>query len=454
MYNDHDTIIAPATAVGGALVLIRLSGTDAIALADRLFRGKTTLAAAASHTAHFGTICDGERIIDEVVATLFRAPHSYTGEETVEFSCHGSSYILSEVLRLALAAGARMADPGEFTRRAYLNGRLDLAQAEAVADLIASTSRAAHTLATRQMRGGYSSALDQLRERLLRLTALIELELDFSEEDVEFADREELRQTMEAIDRTLTHLCTSFSLGNALKEGIPVAIVGAPNVGKSTLLNQLLQEDRAMVSEIAGTTRDVIEEQLTIDGVRFRLLDTAGMRRTGDRLEQMGIDRTRQSIERASIVVYLVDAAQNQTQGVPAPDFTLHDDQQLITVINKIDTLSEQEIAMLDKRSVALSARNGTGIDTLKERLCRLAATDQLEREEVIVSSARHYEALERAQKALQSALSGLNEGLPTDLLSEEIRAVIDAIGTITGRGTILPDEVLGHLFSHFCIGK
>ncbi|MBR7169737.1 MAG: tRNA uridine-5-carboxymethylaminomethyl(34) synthesis GTPase MnmE, partial [Alistipes sp.] len=226
MYNDHDTIIAPATAVGGALVLIRLSGTDAIALADRLFHGKKPLTEASGHTAHFGTIQEGERVVDEVLATVFRAPHSYTGEPTVEFSCHGSSYILSEVLRLALAAGARMAEPGEFTRRAYLNGRLDLAQAEAVADLIASSSRAAHTLATRQMRGGYSSALDHLREELLRLTALIELELDFSEEDVEFADRGELRRTMEAIAQRLTHLCASFSLGNALKEGIPVAIVG------------------------------------------------------------------------------------------------------------------------------------------------------------------------------------------------------------------------------------
>lgn len=454
MYNDHDTIIAPATAVGGALVLIRLSGADAIAIADRLFHGKKPLTEAAGHTAHFGTIQEGERVVDEVLATVFRAPHSYTGEPTVEFSCHGSSYILSEVLRLALAAGARMAEPGEFTRRAYLNGRLDLAQAEAVADLIASSSRAAHTLATRQMRGGYSSALDHLREELLRLTALIELELDFSEEDVEFADRGELRRTMEAIAQRLTRLCASFSLGNALKEGIPVAIVGAPNVGKSTLLNQLLQEDRAMVSEIAGTTRDVIEEQLLIDGVRFRLLDTAGIRTTGDRLEQMGIDRTHQSIDRAAIIIRLIDAAQWLTEGVPAPDFTLRQDQQLVTVINKMDTLSATDTPPLAQGLILLSARDGVGIDQLKEQLRSLIATDQLEQEEVVVSSARHYEALGKAQQALQAALRGLDEGLPTDLLSEEIRAVIDALGTITGRGTILPDEVLGHLFSHFCIGK
>ncbi|MBQ5393909.1 MAG: tRNA uridine-5-carboxymethylaminomethyl(34) synthesis GTPase MnmE, partial [Alistipes sp.] len=297
MYSPTDTIVAPATALGGALMVIRLSGREAVAIADRIFHAKQPLTEAAGYTVHYGIVGPQEHPVDEVVATLFRAPRSYTGEDTVEFSCHGSSYITSEVLRLAIEAGARMAEPGEFTRRAYLNGKLDLSEAEAVADLIASESRAAHHLAMQQMRGGYSSALEGLREELLGLTALLELELDFGEEDVEFADRKQLKQTMLHIDEEITRLRRSFRLGNAIKEGIPVALVGAPNVGKSTLLNCLLGEERAMVSAIAGTTRDVIEECMTIDGVRFRLLDTAGLRHTEDTLEQMGIERTRQSLE-------------------------------------------------------------------------------------------------------------------------------------------------------------
>ena len=452
MYIDHDTIIAPATASGGALTVIRLAGERAVEIADRLFRGRHPMAETRSHTAHFGTICDGERVVDEVVATLFRAPHSYTGEDTVEFSCHGSSYITAEVLRLALEAGARMAEPGEFTRRAYLAGRLDLSQAEAVADLIASSSRAAHTLASHQMRGGYSSALDHLREELLQLTALLELELDFSEEDVEFADRAQLDATMTAIACEVARLRSSFALGNAIKEGVAVAIVGAPNVGKSTLLNRLLNEERAMVSEIAGTTRDVIEEQLTIDGVRFRILDTAGIRTTDDRLEQMGIERTRQSIERAQIVIWMVDAtALDTTQPLPVPDFILRPEQRLLSVINKADLYPH---LVLPEPFLSISAYTGCGIEALRRALRAAVPTEALEEGAAIVSSARHYEALTIATEALQRARHGLQEGLPTDLLSEEIRAVIVAIGSITGRGVILPDEVLQTLFSHFCIGK
>lgn len=451
MYREEDTIVAPATAEGGALTVIRLSGREAVAVADRLFHGRKPLSEAKGYTVHFGTITEGDRVIDEVVATLFRAPHSYTGEDTVEFSCHGSRYITREVLRLAYEAGARPAEPGEFTRRAYLAGKIDLSQAEAVADLIAAASKTAHALATHQMRGGYSSALDQLREELLHLTALLELELDFGEEEVEFANRDQLHDTMQRIGAEIARLRSSFALGNAIKEGVAVALVGAPNVGKSTLLNRLLEEERALVSDIAGTTRDVIEEQLVIDGVVFRLLDTAGIRHTEDRLEQMGITRTLKSIERAQVVVRMVDAAEVADKGITPPDFALCEEQQLLTVVNKMDCAQGLK---LPSEVIALSAKSGDGVAALREALRKAVPTEALEEGAAVVSSARHYEALTRGHEALERALSGLKNGLPTDLLSEEIRAVIDAIASITGRGAILPDEVLGHLFQNFCIGK
>ncbi len=522
MYTDTDTIVAPATAAGGALSVIRLSGPAAVAVADRIFCGRRPLAERAGATVSYGTIRDGGRVVDEVVATLFRGPRSYTGEDTVEFSCHGSAYVVAEVLRLATAAGARMAEPGEFTRRAYLNGRLDLSQAEAVADLIASSSRAAHALATNQLRGGYSSALDGLRERLVHLAALLELELDFGEEEVDFADRGELAALLGEIDAETERLCGSFALGNALKEGIAVAIVGAPNVGKSTLLNRLLQEDRAMVSEIAGTTRDVIEERLTIDGVLFRILDTAGIRHTEDRLERMGIERTMRSIERAQIVVRMIDAttlvsgvgessseeapdaaaaggeevggggavcgetvcggvvcdeavcggampgdaASSEGAGQPCagagacavalPPFEvpLRPDQRLLTVVNKIDTLPEGGASALPADALLLAARSGEGIERLRHALRAAVPTDGLEEGATVVSSARHHAALTTAREALARARSGIAAQLPTDLLSEEIRAVAASLATITGRGAILPDELLGHIFSKFCIGK
>ena len=371
MNTDHDTIVAPATAAGGAIAVIRISGGEAFAVCDRIFRGRRPLAEADGYTVHYGTIAEGDRVIDDVLAAVFRAPHSYTGENSVEISCHGSSYIVSEILRLLTAAGGRMAQPGEFTIRAYLAGKLDLSQAEAVADMIASSSRAAHALASTQMRGGYSEELESLREKLLNLSSLLELELDFSEEDVEFADRTALRATMQRIAAEIDRLRSSFALGNAIREGVAVAIAGAPNVGKSTLLNRLLNEERAMVSEIAGTTRDVIEECANIGGVLFRFLDTAGIRPTDDRLEQMGIQRTMSSIERARIVIHMVDAS-TLTGPVPAPDFPLRPGQKLLTVVNKTD--KAPAAWRLPEGVVGISAKHGEGIDALCDALLGAAA--------------------------------------------------------------------------------
>lgn len=447
MLNDHDTIVAPATPTGGAIAIVRISGSEAIAVAERLFRGRSPLSEAAGRTVHYGSIHDGERLVDEVLVTLFRAPHSYTGEDSVEISCHGSAYIVSEILRLALGAGARMASPGEFTLRAFLAGKLDLVQAEAVADLIASSSRAAHAMATNQMRGGYSEELEGLRDKLVHLTSLLELELDFSEEDVEFADRQALRRTMEQIGREIDRLRSSFSLGNAIKEGVAVAIVGAPNVGKSTLLNRLLNEERAMVSEIAGTTRDVIEERANIGGVLFRFLDTAGIRTTGDRLERMGIERTMESIRRAQVVIRLVDA---RRMDEAMPEFEVRPEQRVLTVVNKMDAAPEG--FRVPAGALGISARQGDGIEALCEALRSTVDTEGLYHGDAVVSNSRHYEALTAARESLGRALAGMDEGLPADLLSEEIRPVIRHLGEITGQ--ITTDEILGNIFSKFCIGK
>lgn len=480
--TDHDTIVAPATAPGGALAVVRVSGAEALAVCDRIFRGRGKLADAAAYTLHYGRIVEqegtpsaevagvrvapeqpesatdsdrpasapAERTIDDVLVAVFRAPHSYTGEESAEISCHGSQYIVSELLRLLCRAGARMASPGEFTIRAYLNGKMDLSQAEAVADLIASSSRAAHTLATTQLRGGYSADLEALRERLLELVSLLELELDFSEEEVEFADRTQLRETMEQIDARIEAMRRSFTLGNAIKQGVAVAIVGAPNAGKSTLLNRLLNEERALVSDIAGTTRDVIEERTNIDGVEFRFLDTAGIRTTEDRLERMGIERTLSSIARARIIIRLLDATQ-AGDTIPAPDFEVRREQHLLTVMNKLDRCPGRT---LPEGVLGLSAKTGEGLDTLRRALRAAVDTQALYHGDTVVSNSRHAEALTEAHDALLQALEGLREGLPTDLLSEEIRQVIGHIGTITGRGQITPDEVLQNIFSKFCVGK
>ena len=401
MIRDHDTIAAPATAAGGALAVIRISGEEALRICDRIFRGRKPLAAAAGYTVHYGEIVDEGRVLDDVLVTVFRAPRSYTGEDGAEISCHGSQYIVSEILRLLTASGARMAGPGEFTIRAYLAGKLDLSQAEAVADIIASSSRAAHALAANQMRGGYSDALEGLCEKLLELTALLELELDFSEEEVEFADRAQLREAMQRIAAHIDALRNSFTLGNAIKEGVAVAITGAPNVGKSTLLNRLLNEERVLVSDIAGTTRDVIEERINIDGVVFRFLDTAGIRATDDRLEQMGIQRTMSSIERAQIVIYMTDAARLAAGAPVAPEFPLRADQKLLVLVNKTDTAPDSP---LPEGTIGISARNGDGIDRLRRILRSFVDTEALYHGDAIVSNNRHYEALTAAGDALRRA--------------------------------------------------
>lgn len=443
-HGGHELIAAPATPTGGALAVVRLSGEGAIACCDRLFRGRRPLSDAPAGSVRFGTICDGERMVDEVLVTLFRAPHSYTGEEMAEISCHGSAYIVSEILRLLAREGARPAQAGEFTARAFLAGRLDLSQAEAVADLIACDSAASHALAANQMRGGYSDALAALRGELLRLTSLLELELDFSEEDVEFADRTTLRQTMLRIDTEIRRLADSFALGNAIREGIPVAIAGAPNVGKSTLLNRLLGEDRALVSEIAGTTRDTIEERLNIDGVLFRFIDTAGLRTTGDRLEQMGIRRTRAALAGAKVVLHLLDATAPDDGPIPVEPGQIY-----LPVVNKTDLRIP---AKMPAGALAISAKKGAGIDALLARLRSTVDPAAVYHGDAVVSNSRHYEALVRAHEALVRALAALDDGSPSDLLAEELRLVNHHLGTITG--AITTDEILGSIFSKFCIGK
>ena len=449
MYNHLDTdttIIAPATAAGGAVMVVRLSGNRAIDIADGLFRGKKPLRDCEGYTLHYGRIVDeSERTIDDVVVALFRAPHSYTGDDTVEITLHGSEYITSELLRLAINRGAKMAMPGEFTRRAFLAGKMDLSRAEAVADIIASDSMWSHNVASTQMRGGYSERLTSLRDELLRLCSLLELELDFSEEDVEFADRTTLRTTLDAIGSQIEQLTSSFALGKALKNGVNVAIVGKPNVGKSTLLNALVEEDRAMVSDIAGTTRDTIEATTTINGVRYRFIDTAGIHTTADKLEQMGIDRTHRAIANASIVIHLT-TADNPTFDAVEDSVTQHH----IRVVNKIDTTPAP--ATLSPDTLCISAKSGIGIEALRERLAATIDTSKLGTGSVVVSNMRHYAALREAYTALTSARTAMDNGLPSDLLSEDIRRVVHYLGEITGE--ITSDDILHSIFSHFCIGK
>ena len=449
MYNQLDTtttIVAPATATGGAVVVVRLSGNNAIEIADKMFRGKHPLREAKGYTLHYGTIVDsGNKTIDDVVVALFRAPHSYTGNDTVEITLHGSEYITSEVLRLAIGYGAIMATPGEFTRRAFLAGKMDLSHAEAVADIIASDSQWSHKVASTQMRGGYSEKLSELRGELLKICSLLELELDFSEEDVEFADRTTLLHTLNNIDTQIESLTQSFALGNVLKNGVSVAIVGEPNVGKSTLLNALVEDDRAIVSDIAGTTRDTIEATTTIDGIRYRFIDTAGIHQTEDKLEQLGIDRSCRAIENANIILHIASAENPVFAPIP-----ISSTQHYIRVINKIDTLiSSTDIGV---NALQISAKKGIGVDILRRAIRQTTDTAQLSAGSIVVSNMRHYAALTSASEALADARRGMNTNTPSDLLSEDIRRIIHHLGEITGE--ITTTDILESIFSKFCIGK
>ena len=427
--NINDTICALATAPGGAIGIIRISGAKAFSAVSSLC--SVNCAEATANTIRLTRICDGREVIDEVMVSIFRGPKSYTGEDCVEISCHGSHYILKKVLQLLMRHGCRMAEPGEFTMRAYLNGKMDLSQAEAVADLIASTNRASHQLAMSQLRGSISSELSKLRERLLKLTSLIELELDFSDhEDIEFADRTELLALAQQIDLHITGLAHSFETGQALKNGIPVAIVGAPNVGKSTLLNTLLNEERAIVSDIQGTTRDTIEDTIMLGGITFRFIDTAGIRHTSDKIEQMGIERSVTAARRARIVIMMTEP------GIPYPDIPLKDEQTVIRIVNKTE---------------AFQAKFGIGIENLKQQL--IATVPHISDTDVVITNARHYEALCRAHDSLQHVVEGLYGGISGDLLSESLRLVLSELGEITG-SQITPQETLINIFNNFCVGK
>ena len=432
---NNETICALATAPGGALGIIRISGSKALEILSRVFTKDLTQAQ--PNTIHYGHIVEydavsqHQNIIDEVLVSIFRAPHSYTGEDSAEISCHGSRYILNKVLELLVRNGCRMAEPGEYTQRAYLNGKMDLSQAEAVADLIASTNKASHQIAMSQLRGSISSELARLREQLLKLTSLLELELDFSDhEDLEFADRTELLQLAQKISDHIAHLTQSFEAGNALRNGIPVAIVGAPNVGKSTLLNALLGEERAIVSDIQGTTRDVIDDCIQLGDVTFRFIDTAGIRHTDDTIENLGIERSFAAARRARIILMVTEP------GIPYPDIPIRDDQTVIHVENKTENFQ---------------AKYGVGLDQLRQQL--VEAAPKSADNDIIVSNVRHYEALQRAHQSLSKVLSGLQTNISGDLLSEDLRDTLNTLAEITG-GQITPKEVLGNIFSHFCVGK
>ena len=464
---NKDTIVALATPSGaGAIAIIRISGEDAIKIGSEIFqsvKGKDLLKQK-THTLHLGSIVDGSKILDQALVSLFKGTNSYTGENTVEISCHGSVYIQQQIIQLLLRKGCRMAEPGEFTLRSFLNGKMDLSQAEAVADLISSDNEASHQIAMQQMRGGFSNEIAKLREELLNFASLIELELDFAEEDVEFADRTQFHDLVNRIEFVLKRLIDSFAVGNVIKNGIPVAIVGEPNVGKSTLLNALLNEERAIVSEIAGTTRDTIEDELVIGGIGFRFIDTAGIRETKDVVESIGIKKTFEKIEQAQVVLYLFNSLEFNVSGLKFQveiekiknKFPL---KPLIVIINKVDLLSQDEIFAIEKqlktlnlKLLKISAKQKIGIDELKDQLLSFVNTGALRNNETIVTNSRHYDSLIKALEEIQKVKHGLETNLSSDLMALDIREALYQFGLITGQVT--NDELLGNIFANFCIGK
>ena len=471
MTNSEECICALATPAGGAIGIVRLSGKNAIEITDKVFvsvSGKQ-LSAAKPNTLHYGEIKDKDgHTIDDVLVSVFRAPHSYTGEDSTEISCHGSRYILQQVLQRLIEVGCRQAEPGEYTRRAYMNGKMDLSQAEAVADLIASTNKATHQMALSQLKGHFSSELTLLREKLLKMTSLLELELDFSDhEELEFADRSELRALAVEIEKKITTLAHSFETGNALKQGVPVAIVGKTNVGKSTLLNRLLHEEKAIVSNIHGTTRDVIEDTTLIDGITFRFIDTAGIRKTDDVVENIGIERTYQKMEEAKIVIWLLDALPTEAEIEDMKE--KNQGKKLLMVFNKIDEISfDKALLPSDENSqtsssillsdenvsiLNISARTGENVSDLEQALVRAADIPEITENDVIVTSARHYEALLRADESLSRVLESMDMGMSGDIIAEDLKMVLEELGEITG-GQISSQETLNNIFKHFCIGK
>ena len=462
--TNNDTIIALATPSGaGAISVIRISGKYAISIVNNSFRSvkkQKSLIDQKTHTIHLGHILKDGKELDEVLVSVFKDPNSYTGENVVEISCHGSPYIQQEIIQLFLRHGCRIANPGEFTLRAFLNGKLDLSQAEAVADLIASDNEASHQVAIQQMRGGFSNEIKALRDELMNFASLIELELDFAEEDVEFANRDQFKDLIERITKVLKHLIDSFAVGNVIKNGIPVAIVGEPNVGKSTLLNALLNEEKAIVSDIAGTTRDAIEDELTIGGIGFRFIDTAGIRDTKDVVESIGIKKTFEKIDQSQVVIYLFDAETSATNlGTVLIKIekiiNKHPQKPLIIIANKIDKLDDIQVAELTNNipeAILLSAKTGFGVEELTNKLLSLINTGALRNNDTIVTNSRHYDALLKALEEIQKVKQGMDSNLSGDLLAIDIRQALYHFGEITGE--ITSDDLLGNIFANFCIGK
>jgi tRNA modification GTPase len=463
-HNPEETIVALATPNGiGAIAVIRLSGADAITIANSVWKGKD-LTKQASHTIHFGHIVDGDVMLDEVLVSLFVAPRSYTRENVVEISCHASGYIIESIIKLFIKKGARSAKPGEFTLRAFLNGQLDLSQAEAVADLIASNSKASQQVALQQLRGGFSTQLQTLRDQLVTFASLIELELDFSEEDVEFANRDQLKQLIVDITRIIGRLIQSFELGNAIKQGVNTVIAGRPNAGKSTLLNALLNEERAIVSHIPGTTRDTIEEVLNIQGINFRLIDTAGIREATDAIEQIGVQRTMEKISQSALLIYVFDVEQITTEELQSDLESLQGPGiAMLLVANKMDLLSDEAKAegikeffrtsgLSDSRTIFISAKEKLHIDDLKNKIYGAAIKDKLSGDETLVTNIRHLEALQKTEEALIRVLGGIDGSVTSDFLSMDIKQALHYLGEITG--AVTTDDLLDNIFSKFCIGK